>query len=426
MPRLRTAALLTGLALSGGSLSAQPAPDSVAGPEPGSELHVWLVTMAPGDAVWERFGHNALRVLDTSTGRDVAYNWGIFDFDQVDFIPRFLKGQMLYMMAGFRTEPFITAYARVGRQVVLQELALTPAQRVALRDFAEWNALPENREYRYDYFLDNCSTRIRDLVDRVLGGALARRFEAEGTGTSYRWQNRRLTRMDPFLYTGMDVLLGSPGDRPISVWEEMFLPMTLRDALRDMTVVDEAGVERPVVLEETIAVPGNRPPDPEGPPAWLRWYLLLGVALGGVLAWCGRRAAGGSRWGRILVGSLSAAWSLAAGFVGTLLVLVLFTEHRFMFWNENLFLLNPLSLALVVLVPLAMHQHGQGRPGRAAWAAEWLALAVAFLGVVGLAAELLPATVQDNAIFLALVLPPHVGLWWALRRARGAVRSGTS
>ena len=146
MSRLRTAALLPGLAVSAASLSAQPAPDSAAVPEPGSELRVWLITMAPGDAVWERFGHTALRVLDSSTGTDVAYNWGIFDFDQPGFVLRFLKGQMLYMMAGFRTEPLVTAYARVGRQVVLQEVALTPTQPVALRDYAEWNALPEHRQ----------------------------------------------------------------------------------------------------------------------------------------------------------------------------------------------------------------------------------------------------------------------------------------
>ena len=80
-------------------------------PEPGSRLRVWLLTTGPGDAVWERFGHNALRVLDTETGRDVAYNWGIFDFDQVDFVPRFLKGQMLYMMAPFSTAAMVDSYA---------------------------------------------------------------------------------------------------------------------------------------------------------------------------------------------------------------------------------------------------------------------------------------------------------------------------
>jgi len=234
-------------------------------PVPGSELRVWLVTVGAGEAVWERFGHNALRVLDTSTGEDVAYNWGIFDFNQVDFIPRFLKGQMLYRMAPFRAGPMVEAYSRTGRRIVTQELGLAPAQRLALRDLAERNALPENREYLYNYFLDNCSTRVRDLLDQVLGGALAHRFAAAPTGTSFRYHVRRLTRSDPFLYTGMDVLLGTPGDRPISVWEEMFLPMTLRDAIRDVTVLGEDGVERPLVIAEDVVVPGSGRPTPKHP-----------------------------------------------------------------------------------------------------------------------------------------------------------------
>jgi hypothetical protein len=414
--RIRLEALAAALVLAAGPLAAQPTPtagvvaaDTVApAPEPGSELRVWLITMSPGGQVWERFGHNAIRVLDTSTGRDVAYNWGIFSFEQPGFVARFLKGQMLYMMAPFRAGPMVEAYAAAGRGVVVQELALTPAERLALRDYAEWNALPENRDYRYDYFRDNCSTRVRDLLDRVLGGQLRRRFEAEPSGTSYRWQNRRLTQMDPWLFTGMDVLLGSPGDRPISVWEEMFLPMTLRDAVREVRVPDGAGGERPLVASETVAVPGTNPPDPQAPPSWLAWYLLVGLALGGTLSWTGTRAAAGAAWGRWAFGALGAAWSLLAGFVGTLLVLVLLTDHVFMYRNENLFLATPLSLALVVLVPMAL------RPG-ARRIAERIALLVAALAAVGIVIALLPVTGQDNAIFLALVTPAHVGLWWGVR-----------
>ncbi|NJD20389.1 MAG: DUF4105 domain-containing protein, partial [Gemmatimonadetes bacterium] len=174
---IRIAALAASLLLAAGPLAAQPAaPDSAALPEAGSDLRVWLITVGPGAAVWERFGHKAIRVADVVTGRDLAYNWGIFDFDQVGFIPRFLKGQMLYMLAPFRSGPMIEAYAGTGREVVAQELALTPSQRAALQAFADWNALPQNRDYRYDYFRDNCSTRVRDALDQALAGALSRRF----------------------------------------------------------------------------------------------------------------------------------------------------------------------------------------------------------------------------------------------------------
>ena len=397
-------------------LAAQDGPASDTLPaEPGSELRVWLLTAGPGEAVWERFGHNALRVLDTRTGRDVAYNWGIFDFNQVDFIPRFLKGQMLYMMAPFQTGPMVDAYAGTGRRIVMQELALTPAQRLALRDYAEWNALPENRDYTYNYFLDNCSTRVRDLLDRILGGPLADRFAQAPTGTSFRHHIRRLTRTDPLLYTGMDVLLGTPGDRPISVWEEMFLPMTLRDALNEVEVDDGNGGTRPLVVDEAILVAGAGTP-PEQAPNWFAAYLGLGLALAGVLAWSGRAGVRGARWGRVTAAALAATWSLAAGLVGLILILVLFTDHTFMYWNANIFLLTPLSLPLVALAPIGLSRRGGSR------AAARISLAVVVLAVLGLVAEITPAFRQGNGIFLALVLPVHVALWWTLR---AAPREGT-
>jgi hypothetical protein len=270
--------------------------------EPGSELRVWLVTIGPGTAIWERFGHNALRVVDTRTGYDASYNWGIFDFNQVDFVPRFLRGEMLYMMAPFASEPMIDMYRSAGREVVVQELDLAPAQKVVLRDFAEQNALPGNREYFYDYFLDNCSTRVRDLLDLSLGGALYAQFGHEDTGTSYRYHTRRLTRPDPLLFTGMDVLLGSPGDQPITRWAEMFIPMTLRDAVREVVVDHGDGVARPLVISEEVVAEARVASEPSDAPTWWPYYLLLGLLLGAGLAWLGRAAAFGAKGSRIAFG----------------------------------------------------------------------------------------------------------------------------
>mgnify|MGYP002623770427 CR=1 FL=1 len=112
----------------------------------------------------------------------MSYNWGIFDFEQVDFIPRFLQGRMLYMMAPFNTQAMIDAYGRANREIVLQELDLTPSEKLELRRLAELNALPENRDYTYQYFLDNCSTRAPDLLTRVLGAAIQAEIgAADGT-----------------------------------------------------------------------------------------------------------------------------------------------------------------------------------------------------------------------------------------------------
>ena len=395
---------LIGLALSLAALTT-----SLPAQEPGSQLRVWLLTTGPGDAVWERFGHNAIRVLDTETGRDAAYNWGVFDFDQVDFVPRFLKGQMLYKMVPFSAAAMVDAYESMNREVVMQELALTPGQRLMLLDLAEVNALPENRDYFYDYFLDNCSTRVRDLLDQVLDGALFDQLGARETGTSYRTHTRRLTQIDPIVFTGMDVLLGSPGDRPISLWAEMFVPMTLRDAIREVTITNAEGVEVPLVMDERVVVPSTREAEPLRADSWFWRYLALGGVAGGLLAWIGVRATTGARLFRVLFGTLASAWSLLAGLSGLILVLVLLTDHWSMTFNESLFLLNPVSLPLVALVPLALR--GSLASARRARMLGFVALGVAALGLLF---QLLPVTPQETGMLFALLLPIHIGLAMAL------------
>ena len=385
--------------------------------EPGDALRVWLVTAGPGDAVWERYGHNALRVLDTRTGRDVSYNWGVFDFRQADFAARFLRGRMLYTLAVMRTDVMIDQYREADREVTLQELDLTPAEKSALRAAARENALPGNRDYAYRYFLDNCSTRVRDLLDRVLGGALRRAFAGRATGLSYRDHTRRLAQVDPLALTGADLLLGAPADRPISAWEELFLPLALRDRLRAVRIT-RGGETRPLVRAEEVAAPAARPPEPAEPPAWLGRHLAAGLLLGVVLAAGGNPRVRRSARLRRSVLALAAGWSLAAGGAGAILLLLLATDHTFAWWNENLFLFNPLPLAAAVLLPLSARSETWRRRARA------LAAAVAGLALAGLVWQAAPASTQRNAAFLALALPPHLGIAWSLRRRTPSAPAG--
>ena len=148
----------------------------------------------------------------------------MFSFDQPGFLGRLLRGTMLYWMAPFETEGMVSAYAVADRSVWVQELALTRAQREELRALLALNALPENRFYRYDYYRDNCSTRVRDALDRVLDGRLRTALAGIATGTTHRWHTRRLLRQMPAMYTGIQLLLSGKADRPIDRWEEAFLP----------------------------------------------------------------------------------------------------------------------------------------------------------------------------------------------------------
>ena len=114
-------------------------------PEPGSELEVTLMTFGLGQEVFERFGHNALWIHDGANGTNVAYNWGLFSFRQPHFLQRFLTGDTRYWMGGQDANLMIAQYQALGRPITLQRLNLTPAQKVALRDFLHWNERSEER-----------------------------------------------------------------------------------------------------------------------------------------------------------------------------------------------------------------------------------------------------------------------------------------
>jgi hypothetical protein len=398
-----------------GALLLAPAVAQGAGqsPEPGSELRVYLMTMGPGALVWERFGHNAIWIHDPATPPDTAYNYGLFDFRQENFLLRFIRGQMWYWMGGFPAEPYLRTYVRDNRSVWLQELNLTPAARLELREFLRWNERPEHRFYHYDYYDDNCSTRVRDALDRVLGGAIKSQTQGLPTGTTYRFHTQRLTANDPPIFTGLLLALGPGVDRPISAWEEMFLPLALREHARRVVVPGPGGSRVPLVAGERTLFQSTAAQPPAVPPAWLPWYLLLGAGIGGAAALLGAAAARRSVGGRVGLGLLAMIWGVVGGLGGAVLaVLWGLTDHVMAYRNENLLQLNPLLLGLPVLVPLALSR------GRAAarWA-RWLSLTLVGLSAAGFVLQALPGLDQVNGSIIALFLPIHGGLALGLRLA---------
>jgi hypothetical protein len=388
---------------------------AVQSPEPGSELRVYLMTMGPGARVWERFGHNAIWIHDPASAPDTTYNYGLFDFRQENFLLRFIRGQMWYWMAGFPAEPYLQTYVRDDRSVWLQELNLPPAARLQLRDFLRWNEQPEHRFYRYDYYRDNCSTRVRDALDRFLGGAILAQTGGIPTGTTYRFHTQRLTANDPPVFTGLLLALGPGVDRPISAWEEMFLPMALREHVRRVMLRSPDGTVVPLVASERTLFVSTAPQPPPAPPAWLPRYLLLGALLGALAALLGRAASPRRRWARYALAGLVAVWGVVGGLGGVVLtVLWGLTDHAMSYRNENLLQLNPLLLALPPLMLLGL----AGVPRAAPWARA-VAWTLAGLSLAGLVLQVLPGLDQVNGPVIALLVPIHtgvaMGLWLASR-----------
>jgi hypothetical protein len=380
-------------------------------PEPGSQLTVYLLTMGPGDQVWEKFGHDAIWIHDEANHSDIAYHWGLFDFADKEFFPRFIQGRMRYSMGAFDMNETVDAYRQANRTVWAQQLNFSPAQRERLAEFIAWNNQPQNRFYHYDYFRDNCSTRVRDALDRGLGGIIQRATENVSSHSTYRFHTARLTQDDWPVFTGTMMGLGQPTDTDISAWEEMFLPVRMMDRLRTLRVSGVNGSE-PLVLNERVLVQATRAPEDTQVRRGIFSYLeisLVILAFGLALRFVGKS---GASLGLL---TLATAWSAVAGLAGVLLAgLWAFTDHLYSYRNENVLQLNPLSLVVAVLLIRLMWKRRRfpdTTPGRFTIGS---ALVVAGLSALGFVLQVLPAFHQVNGDVIALALPLHLGVLVAL------------
>ncbi len=386
-------------------------------PEPAVLPVISLLTVAPGETYWQRYGHNALLVREPS-GMATVYNYGMFDFQQKNFFLNFARGKMLYRLDTDSLWHTLEGYRRENRWVVEQRLNLLPAQARELAKFLSWNAKPENAEYRYDYFADNCSTRVRDAIDRALGGELRRQLEGRQTAVSYRHESVRMMSPIAALAIGIDLLVGPATEAPLNVWQQSFLPEALMRAVRDLQLEAPDGSLRPLVIAELQLQPGDGPEAPLQPLSFFWPFVFAGLLAAGVLlalnVWRARAAP------RIAFASLAFVFALVSGAGGLILLAVwALTEHWAWHANYNLLLFSPLSL---LLLPTWI------RSARKQWPVlAWnrnLALLIAGLGTLLLLLELTPFAAQSSAAWIALMWPVHVALAAVIFRHPLAATSG--
>ncbi|MDR7191417.1 DUF4105 domain-containing protein [Luteimonas terrae] len=361
---------------------------------------IGVATMQPGDVFFERFGHNALVVDDPAEPEPLSYNFGFFDPNEPDFVPRFIRGDMRYMLAALPLTEDLAYYREVGRGVSIQWLDLDPAQARALAAALAENAMPENAHYRYDYFTDNCSTRVRDAIDTTLGGALRNQLQGRSRGNTYRGDAVRLASPALWMWLGFDIGLGPAADRPNALWEDAFVPMRLADALRSARNLDG----RPLVSGEQIIVPHTQAPEPPERARLLWPWLVAGLVLGALILATGRIAP------RALAAIALPFWTVSALLGGVMLFLWLGTEHGFAWRNHNLLLFNPLCL---LLLPGGWRIARGRAPGPLF---GWVLATVLLSGIAALFLHWLPVLPQRNAAWLSLLMPVHVALWCAFRK----------
>ena len=363
---------------------------------------IGVMTMQPGEVFFERFGHDAIVVVDPDSGEAVSYNFGFFDPSEPDFLSRFIRGEMMYHLVALPATQDLAQYQAAGRGVSMQWLDLEPDQARALAALLAERARPENSRYRYDYFTANCATQVRDALDTAMGGALKAQLAGRSRGNTYRSEAVRLASPAPWMWLGFDLGLGPYADRALSRWEEAFVPMRLADSLREAR--NRQG--RPLVQSEQELLPHLIAPEPvEAPRRWWPW-LLAGLSLAAAIFAARRRP-------RLLAGFALPLW-LLCGLAGALLVFLWgFTAHQAGWANRNLFLLSPLCL---LLLPGAIALLRRRAPGRLFRPLLWAVAAIAMLGWILQWLSLQP---QYNLSWIALLLPVHVALALALgRRSR--------
>ena len=395
--------LSIGLALliSGSAVSAQQAP----APIPGEELTVYLMTMGPGDEIFEKFGHTAIWIRNNATHTDVAYNWGLFDFNDKDFIARLARGRMRYSMAGFQMQAMVQSYIETNRTVSAQELNLTPAQRLRVQTLADSNALPENRYYLYDYYRNNCSTLPRDLLDRVLGGAIKAKTNTVLTKTTFRQHTLRILGDDLLAYAGAQFALGHPADARITEWQEMFLPLEMQKHIRTVWVRGQNGTLEPLVASEIQISGSTRPAQRTAAPNYVRRFTLIGTGVAVALLILLSLSLTGLRTTKVLLAFFASLTAIAGGIVGLCLMLAwTLTDHVFMAKNENILQVSPLLLVVGVLIPFAF------RSVRVRKTLIWVAFASAGLSLLGFVMQLLPVFPQPNGEIIGLALPVQMAL----------------
>jgi hypothetical protein len=377
----------------------------------GSQLRVALVTAAPGEIYWERFGHNAILIEDSISGDQRMYNFGWFDFGQENFMLNFVRGRMMYMLAATDPARDIANYRAEGRSVWLQELDLDAAQKLALARKLAWNAQPENAEYRYDYYVDNCSTRVRDALDDVLGGALKRDSLGRGRGETYRSLSLAYARPITWLTLGIHLGLGPAADRRINFWEEAFLPLRLRDLAAELKIENDQGVARPLVSATRTLYAGPLDDRLPARPAWFWRFLAVGVVVALMIGLGMRSRHAGLRWG---AAATAAAIGLLIGLIALGLAgLWLGTDHEIAWRNANLWLFCPLTLLLIGPLWRLRRVDGSATAAARGIAAMVFAIALLVLGSV-----LLKLNTQAQFDWLALLLPWHLMVWLSLSKAK--------
>lgn len=303
------------------------------------DSEISLLTFSPGEELYSIFGHNAIRVRDPNLNLDIVFNYGTFDFATPNFYMKFIEGKLNYILSVSDFQSTLYEYMKANRWVFEQKMDITLDEKQFLLDSLRINALPENKTYLYDFFFDNCATRIRDVFYESLDGVKFDYTQIE-SGKNFRKLLEPYIHPFPWIELGINMALGVRGDRIATPWETMFLPDNMMEIFRYVRI-ERNNQSNLLFYPEKIIFEGKIPTETRlklYDPAIIFWALFV---LGAIITFIDlKRKKISLLLDKIIFG--------CSGLLGILLVFLWFgTDHEVMEQNYNLLWAMPLHFPAV-------------------------------------------------------------------------------
>jgi hypothetical protein len=303
-----------------------------------------LLTCSSGNELYSIFGHSAIRVSDPMRNLDIVFNYGTFDFFDPNFYPNFVRGRLKYILSVSPYREFNQSYVEEGRWIWEQRLNINLNEKQHLFDSLLINYRPENRYYHYDFFGDNCATRIRDIFVKTIPRKITFDYSSFEKGKSFRQLLMPNLTNSPWAKLGINLLLGLPADRVASPWEYMYLPEHLQAAFQHSSLLSDS-IKLPFVQQTKVLLEGKQLSDQNmwGTPLQVFLVILLIAAF---LSYRDFKKSVKNLWfDRILL--------VIFGLMGVLFTFLWAgTAHRSMVWNFNLLWANPFHLIVVFFLSI--------------------------------------------------------------------------
>jgi len=364
----------------------------------GDNLEVRLFIIGQGDPVYSLFGHTGIAIKNKENGKDIFYDFGNFSFEEDKFFENFAFGHMLYMAYAAYTKSYIASVLQEKRNITEYVLNLSAENKLEMYNDLNTMILPENRSYLYHHYKDNCSTRIRDYIDNAVDGQLKIKTEVY-EGSTFRKSFCRFTAHKNGVGPVLSILQGPEIDKDITIWQEMFLPDTLENAIKDFKYKNSKGEIIPLVdskniiykAEDRVKIVENYTP-PYGR------AIIISLLLSTFIVVLNYQSTKNHKIPFIV---LNIFWGLILGLLGlVLLFLAAFTGHTYSYNNLNLFMINPIAL---FVIPAAILYLKKGNKWRTKLDMLWYIQL--FSAIIMIILKALTPVKQDNLLEVILILP---------------------